>query len=153
MVAELHVNKLEDSLQFWCELLGFEVAYRRPAEKFVYLERPEGAQIMLCQRHGRFETGPLERPLGQGVMLQVYVDSIDPILSLLKSERWPIYSGPREIWRRTSDYESGQCEVFVQDPDGYLIMPCNPTFMGGSSTKRATRVGIAANSQAATTRC
>jgi catechol 2,3-dioxygenase-like lactoylglutathione lyase family enzyme len=67
MVAELHVNKLEDSLQFWCELLGFEVAYRRPAEKFVYLERPEGAQIMLCQRHGRFETGPLERPLGQGV--------------------------------------------------------------------------------------
>ena len=57
MVAELHVNKLEDSLEFWCGLLGFEVAYRRPAEKFVYLERPEGAQIMLCQRHGRFETG------------------------------------------------------------------------------------------------
>jgi len=122
MVAELHVNKLEDSLEFWCGLLGFEVAYRRPAEKFVYLERPEGAQIMLCQRHGRFETGPLERPLGQGVMLQVYVDSIDPILSLLKSKGWPIYSGPREIWRRTGDYESGQCEVFVQDPDGYLIM-------------------------------
>jgi catechol 2,3-dioxygenase-like lactoylglutathione lyase family enzyme len=89
MVAELHVNKLEDSLQFWCELLGFEVAYRRPAEKFVYLERPEGAQIMLCQRHGRFETGPLERPLGQGVMLQVYVDSIDPILSLLSRSVGP----------------------------------------------------------------
>jgi catechol 2,3-dioxygenase-like lactoylglutathione lyase family enzyme len=122
MVAELHVNALEESLEFWCALLGFEIAYRRPAEKFVYLERPEGAQLMLCQRHGRFETGPLQRPLGQGIMLQVYVDSIDAILSLLKSRDWPIYLGPREIWRRTGDHESGQFEVLVQDPDGYLAM-------------------------------
>jgi catechol 2,3-dioxygenase-like lactoylglutathione lyase family enzyme len=122
MVTELHVNNLEDSLEFWREMLGFEIAYQRPAEKFVYLERPEGAQVMLCQRHGRFEIGELVRPLGQGIMLQVYIDKIDPILSLLKSRAWPIYLGPREIWRRTGDHESGQCEVFVQDPDGYLIM-------------------------------
>jgi catechol 2,3-dioxygenase-like lactoylglutathione lyase family enzyme len=122
MVAELHVNALEQSLEFWCELLGFEIAYRRPVEKFVYLKRPEGAQVMLCQRHARFETGPLLRPLGQGIMLQVYVDSIDPILSLLNSRDWPIYLGPREIWRRTGDDESGQFEVFVQDRDGYLVM-------------------------------
>jgi len=77
---------------------------------------------MLCQRHGRFETGPLERPLGQGIMLQVYADSIAPILSVLTSRGWPIYLGPREIWLRTGDHESGQYEVFVQDPDGYLIM-------------------------------
>jgi len=75
MVAELHVNELKQSLEFWCELLGFSIAYRRPAEKFAYLERPEGAQVMLCQRHGRFETGPLQQPLGQGIMLQVYVNS------------------------------------------------------------------------------
>jgi catechol 2,3-dioxygenase-like lactoylglutathione lyase family enzyme len=122
MVAELHVSNLDKSLEFWLEVLGFEVAYRRPSEKFVYLERPEGAQVMLCQRHGRFETGPLERPLGQGIMLQVYVGSIDQILSRLTSRNWPIYLGPRAIWRSTGDQESGQCEVFVQDPDGYLIM-------------------------------
>lgn len=118
----LHVNNLDDSLEFWCEVLGFEIAYRRPTEKFVYLERPEGAQVMLCQRHGRFETGPLERPLGQGIMLQVYVDSISQLLSRLVSRGWPLYLGPREIWRRTGDHESGQYEVFMQDPDGYLIM-------------------------------
>ena len=122
MVAELHVNSLPASLEFWCDLLGFEVAFRRPAEKFVYLERRDGAQVMLCQRHGRFETGPLERPLGQGVMLQVYVESIDPMLAALEARAWPIYLGPREIWRRTGDRESGQHEVFVQDPDGYLVM-------------------------------
>ena len=57
IVTELHVTDLEVSLAFWKDIIGFEIAYRREAEKFVYLEHPEGQQIMLCQRHGRFETG------------------------------------------------------------------------------------------------
>jgi catechol 2,3-dioxygenase-like lactoylglutathione lyase family enzyme len=122
MVAELHVNDLKASLSFWQGVLGFQTAYDRPEEKFVYLERPEGHQIMLCQRNGRFETGPFHPPLGQGVMFQVYLPSIEPVLSALADRRWPIYLGPREIWRRTGDCESGQREVFVQDPDGYLLM-------------------------------
>ena len=77
---------------------------------------------MLCQRHGRFETGPLDFPLGRGAMLQMYFGSIEPVLSALEVRKWPIYLGPREVWRRTGDYESGQREVFVQDPDGYLLM-------------------------------
>ncbi len=38
---------------------------------------------------------------------------------------WPIYLGPREVWRRTGNQDSGQREVFVQDPDGYLLMLAN----------------------------
>lgn len=53
MVAELHVNDLEASLSFWHGILGFGTAFRRPEERFAYLEHPEGHQIMLCQRHGR----------------------------------------------------------------------------------------------------
>jgi hypothetical protein len=68
MVVELHVNNLEASLSFWRGVLGFETAFARSEERFAYLEHPEGHQIMLCQRHGRFETGPLDSPLGQGVM-------------------------------------------------------------------------------------
>src|SRR5580698_8158734 len=81
MVPELHVRDLATSLGFWCDLLGFAVAYQRTAERFVYLERAEGAQVMLCQRNGRFETGPMLAPLGQGAMFQVYVDTIEPILA------------------------------------------------------------------------
>ena len=77
---------------------------------------------MLCQRHGRFETGPLDHPLGQGVMLQIYLEDIAPVLQALTARNWAIYLEPREVWRRTGDRESGQREVFVQDPDGYLIM-------------------------------
>jgi len=125
MVPELHVADLATSLGFWCGVLGFTIAYRRPAEHFVYLEREEGAQVMLCQRNGRFETGPMQPPLGQGAMFQVYIDTIEPILAALAAADWPLYLGPREFWRRTGDQESGQREVFVQDPDGYLLMLAN----------------------------
>jgi catechol 2,3-dioxygenase-like lactoylglutathione lyase family enzyme len=122
MVSELHVNDLEMSLAFWRGVLGFEIAYQRPVERFVYLEHPEGHQIMLCQRHGRFETGPLDYPLGQGALFQIYLANIDGPLAKIAARRWPVYLGPREVWRRTGDCESGQREFFVQDPDGYLLM-------------------------------
>ena len=122
MVPELHVTDVAASLDFWCGSLGFEIAYRRTEERFAYLERPEGAQIMVCQRNGRFETGPMQAPLGQGIMLQVYVDDLCPILTALTARAWPLYLEPREVWRRTGDREGGQREFFVQDPDGYLIM-------------------------------
>jgi catechol 2,3-dioxygenase-like lactoylglutathione lyase family enzyme len=122
MVTELHVTELNASLAFWSDIIGFEVAYRRDEERFVYLEHPEGQQLMLCQRHGRFETGPMLPPLGQGAIFQIYFRHIGPILAKLAERDWPIYLGPREAWRNTGDRESGQQEVFVQDPDGYLLM-------------------------------
>jgi catechol 2,3-dioxygenase-like lactoylglutathione lyase family enzyme len=122
MVVELHVNNLQASLAFWRDILGFGTAFDRPEERFVYLEHPEGHQIMLCQRHGRFETGRLDYPLGQGAMFQIYFTSIETVLSALQARDCPIYLGPREVWRKTGDCESGQREVFVQDPDGYLLM-------------------------------
>ena len=122
IVTELHVTDLDASIAFWRDILGFGIAYRRKEEKFVYLEHPEGQQIMLCQRHGRFETGPMQPPLGQGAMLQIYFEEINSILSNLAAQNWPIYLGPRDVWRKTGDRESGQREVFVQDPDGYLLM-------------------------------
>jgi catechol 2,3-dioxygenase-like lactoylglutathione lyase family enzyme len=128
LVSELLVEDLRESLSFWREALGFEIAYQRPEQKFAYLERPEGAQIMLCERsEGRWETAPVEKPYGRGVMFQVYTSSIDPIIDRLKDLRVPIYAGPREVWRRYGDREGGRREVIVLDPNvldpnGYLIM-------------------------------
>jgi catechol 2,3-dioxygenase-like lactoylglutathione lyase family enzyme len=122
IITELHVADLDASLAFWKDILGFEIAYSRQEEKFVYLEHPEGQQIMLCQRHGRFETGAMQPPLGQGAMFQICFEEIASVLANLAAKHWPIYLGPREVWRKTGDRESGQREVFVQDPDGYLLM-------------------------------
>ncbi len=122
LVCELLVEDLAISRSFWEGVLGFEVAYQRPDERFVYLERAEGSQIMLCQRSGKWETGSLERPYGRGVMFQVYVDGLAQVLASLTQAGCVLYAGPREVWRRWGDREGGKREIVVQDPDGYLVM-------------------------------
>ena len=122
LAPELLVSELGSSLRFWREQIGFEIAYQRPDERFVYLERRDGAQIMLHERCGVWETGPLEPPFGRGAMFQIYVDELEPVLTALSAGDWPIHAGPREVWRRHGDCEGGQREVFVLDPDGYLLM-------------------------------
>ena len=122
LVPELLVSDVVASLAFWRDRLGFAVAYQRPEQSFVYLERPEGAQIMLRQRDGKWETAPLNPPYGRGVMLQVYVTSIEPIELSLRAADWPLYAGPRDVWRKVGDRQAGQREIFVKDPDGYLTM-------------------------------
>jgi catechol 2,3-dioxygenase-like lactoylglutathione lyase family enzyme len=122
LAPELLVEDIAISLRFWRDRLGFAIAYQRPEERFVYLEHPDGAQIMLSQRTGRWETAPMERPLGRGVMFQVYVDNLDAVSASLAAFSTTLYAGPREVWRRHGDREGGQREIFVQDPDGYLVM-------------------------------
>ena len=94
LVPELLVNDIGTSVEFWCDHLGFAIAYSRPEEAFAYLERPEGAQIMLSQRSGKWETAPLERPYGRGAMFQLYVASIEPVQRSLEGAGWPLYAGP-----------------------------------------------------------
>lgn len=120
LTPELDVSDLDASLRFWCGLLGFSVAYDRPAARFAFLMRGN-AQIMICQHNGRWLTGPLERPLGRGVNFQITVDHLARILSALDSASWPLFEAPSEVWYRVGQVEWGQRECLVQDPDGYLI--------------------------------
>lgn len=122
VVSEILVEDLDASLRFWTGLLGFGVAYARAEERFAYLERPEGGQIMLSERSGVWETGPLERPFGRGVMFQVAVADLAAPQAALSRAGWPLHAGPREVWRTCGDRRCGSREIFVLDPDGYLVM-------------------------------
>ena len=82
LVPELDVRDLAASLAFWCDIIGFRVAYARPVEGFAFIER-DGAQVMLCQVNGNWETAPLERPHGRGINLQVIVGAITPLIDAL----------------------------------------------------------------------
>ena len=123
--AELLVEDLEASLAFWRGALGFEIAYRRPAERFVYLERPDGPQLMLSARapqRGRNETAALERPYGRGVLFQLTVDALEPVLDAAARAGARVHEAPHEEWRRVGDRELGRREVKLLDPDGYLVL-------------------------------
>ncbi|MBE7220465.1 MAG: VOC family protein [Caulobacteraceae bacterium] len=120
LVPELGVDDIAASLAFWCGPLGFTVAYDRPAARFAYLER-EGAQVMLCERNGRWDTGGTVRPYGRGLNLQITVAALQPILNGLAQAGWPLFAAPAEAWYRAGPVERGQREMLVQDPDGYLL--------------------------------
>jgi catechol 2,3-dioxygenase-like lactoylglutathione lyase family enzyme len=121
LIPELSVTNLEESVHFWCALLGFEIAYDRPAARFVFLHRG-AVQVMLCERNGRWEPAEMQRPFGRGINLQITVERIAPMLAALEAAGWALYEGPTEAWYRTGDdREGGQREFLVQDPDGYLL--------------------------------
>ena len=122
LAPELIVVDLEVSLSFWVDILGFDIAYRRTDQRFAYLQLTGGAQIMLCEQSGNWETAALEPPFGRGVMFQIKVPDFDAVLHSIRVAAWPIHTGPREVWRELGDRVGGQQEVFIQDPDGYLIM-------------------------------
>jgi len=124
-VPELSVSDLQASLSFWQDLLGFEIAYDRPAARFAYLVRGR-LQVMLCELNGRWETAEMERPFGRGINFQMTVDRIDPILTALGDAQWPLFEQPKQSWYRVGDRELGQREFLVQDPDGYLVRVVEP---------------------------
>ncbi len=76
-MPEFLVTDLAESLGFWTGPMGFRIAYSRPEQQFVYLEHPDGAQMMMYPRDGDWEVGPMERPFGRGVVFQVYVTDVD----------------------------------------------------------------------------
>jgi catechol 2,3-dioxygenase-like lactoylglutathione lyase family enzyme len=120
LVPELSVSDIRDSLSFWCGLLGFEIAYDRPAARFAFLVR-ERLQVMVCERNGRWEPAEMRRPFGRGINFQMVVTRVGPILASLASAGWPLYDEPRDAWYRVGDQQRGQREFLVQDPDGYLL--------------------------------
>ena len=120
LVPELSVVDISKSLSFWCDLLGFDVAYDRPDARFAYLVRGN-LQVMLCESNGRWEVAEMQRPFGRGINLQMTVEHIEPILSALNRGGWPLYEPPNDAWYRVGDHERGQREFLVQDPDGYLM--------------------------------
>ncbi|WP_095079895.1 VOC family protein [Pseudomonas sp. Irchel s3h17] len=123
MVPELMVSNLQQSLDFWTTLIGFHIAYDRPEEGFAYLDF-DGVQVMLEQHdplEGQWQTGALEVPFGRGINFQMTVDAVEPILQRLAALQWPLFRPFAEAWYRCGAVEVGQCELLVQDPDGYLL--------------------------------
>ncbi len=120
LVPELSVSNIQDSLSFWRDLLGFEVAYDRPDARFAFLVRGR-LQVMLCELNGRWETAEMQRPFGRGINFQMVVDRIEPVLNALDDAKWPLYEQPNEAWYRVGDQDYRQREFLVQDPDGYLV--------------------------------
>ena len=120
LVPELECLDFSASLDFYVRIIGFTVLFSRPESNFAYLGLGL-AQIMLKQANGYWQTGPLERPLGRGLNLQITVPDLDVLLRRIEDANIALFAEPETAWYRAGDIERGQTEFLVQDPDGYLL--------------------------------
>lgn len=136
-MPELDVRDLETSLEFYVDLLGFTVVFRRQEERFAYLVHDD-AELMLQEAAGpgrRFRTAPLEAPFGRGINFQLPVRDIDAVhrrflaagreLVVPIEERWyrVDVETPAGRWTNTGPTEAGNRQFVAADPDGYLWRP------------------------------
>jgi hypothetical protein len=132
LVPELYVSDLGESLGFYVDLLGFEITYDRPEDRFAAL-RLGGAHLMLEEapslaaatpdawQRGEWRSAPLERPFGRGINLEIRVGALGPIEArLAASVRAPLV-GPQERTYRMGSVDRRVRQLLVADPDGYLV--------------------------------
>jgi len=98
LVPELYCSDFARSLRFYVDLLGFQILYDRPEERFAYLER-EGAELMIEEPTGRvWLTASLSYPFGRGINLQIAVSQIDKLYDKCHSS-----ANPSSLqWKRNS---------------------------------------------------
>lgn len=123
LTPEFDVFNLEETLHFFVDLIGFKVIYDRPEDRFAFLEL-EDAQIMvqeLDKENNKWETAPLQYPLGRGINFEIDVTNIDEIYNRLKKENYKIFVDIEDHYYRKGNETLGEREFLVQDPNGYLF--------------------------------
>ena len=119
-VPELSVSDINQSLQFYLDILSFKVDYQRPEDKFAMISLDD-CQLMLEETNEYWKTGELVHPFGRGINFQIQVREIDELYQLIKEHQYPIKVEMQENWYRAEHVVIGQKEFLIMDPDGYLL--------------------------------
>ncbi|MDX2027209.1 MAG: VOC family protein [Alphaproteobacteria bacterium] len=126
LTPELICSDIKKSLSFYTDILGFKIQYQREEEGFAMLER-QGSRLMLDQLHGidgkgrSWVSGPLERPYGRGINLQMETRDVDGLYAKVQASGARIFLQMEEKWYRKDHVLLGNRQFIVQDPDGYLL--------------------------------
>ena len=121
LIPELTVFNIEETRDFYLNILGFKLEYDRIEDNFIFVSF-ENSQFMFEQLHDDgWNIGELEYPLGRGINLSVEVKDIDSLYDKVISHNVTPF---REIM--ISNYKVGdeiieQKEFLLQDPNGYLL--------------------------------
>jgi len=121
LIPELTVFNIEETRDFYLNILGFKLEYHRIEDNFIFVSF-ENSQFMFEQLHDDgWNIGELEYPLGRGINLSVEVKDIDSLYDKVISHNVTPF---RKIM--ISNYKVGdkiieQKEFLLQDPNGYLL--------------------------------
>ena len=118
----MRVQDYQAALDRWCDLIGMTAVFTRPAQKLALLQHKDGAQVMIYQHDGDWETAAMQAPFGRGAIIQVFVADVAAVHARFAAANHAFYVDLREKLRDWRDRLDGQREFLVQDPDGYLVM-------------------------------
>ncbi len=120
LIPELSVSNIDNSKVFYL-MLGFEIKYERPEDKFCFLQLEEN-QIMIQEENGNWNTGKMEYPYGRGINISMTVSNIEEMYNKVKSKGINLFLDLEIHEYRTADNNiSYDKEFLIQDPDGYLL--------------------------------
>lgn len=120
LVPELSVSNIQNSINFYLDILGFKLEYERIEDKFAFISLGD-AQIMIEEINGHWNTGKLEYPHGRGVNFQISVQDVDMLYQRLKSNNVKLFRDIIISNYKVNDSIINEKEILVQDPDGYLL--------------------------------
>ena len=119
LIPELSVSNIDNSKAFYL-MLGFEIKYERPEDKFCFLQLEEN-QIMIQEENGNWNTGKMEYPYGRGINISMTVSNIEEMYNKVKSKGINLFLDLEIHEYRTDNNISYDKEFLIQDPDGYLL--------------------------------
>lgn len=126
LVPELGVTDLDRSRHFYVGVLGFEVKFERPENRFVYMSL-DGVDLMIEEDRVRegvsalWIVEPLDYPRGRGLNLSIDCRDASLLVKRLAQAGVPLRKPLEENWYRDNKIEHGELNFLVQDPDGYLL--------------------------------
>ncbi len=121
LIPELTVFNIEQTRDFYLNILGFKLEYERIEDSFIFISF-ENSQFMFEQLHDDgWNIGELKYPLGRGINFSIKVKDIDSLYYKVTSHNVTLF---RELM--ISNYKQGskiieQKEFLLQDPNGYLL--------------------------------
>ncbi len=126
LVPELSVSNLERSRHFYLDILGFEVKFERPENRFMYMSF-FGVDLMIEEDRERSGVSaswivePLDYPRGRGLNLSIDCPDVTDLVSRLSRAGISLRKPVEDHWYRNNDILHGERNFLVQDPDGYLL--------------------------------
>lgn len=123
LTPELNCENLTNALEFYVDILRFEVLHNDNESGFAMIQRQDSIIMLQEIRENAhiYTSAPMQKPYGRGICLQIKTRQVDILYKRCLDKKYSIHLPLEEQWRKLKDVHLGCKQFIVRDPDGYWI--------------------------------